>query len=112
VQAGAFVTFDKPISKGKAKDKYKGKGKDKEQSDKRVDGVKKVPSKPCHWCHGPAPFHWSHDCPDKEIYEAALEQVRADVATKMSTSVNTKANSKRTYMTVPLGDESMYPGQF
>jgi hypothetical protein len=83
VQSGAYVV-QKAGGTGKngGKKKAKDKAKSEETSRNPDPKNKKVPSKPCHWCHGPAPYHWTSDCPDKEFYENALSLARTDLANK------------------------------
>jgi hypothetical protein len=110
VQAGTYVTLDKSTAakgKGKQKGKEKGKGKDNTKSDSASGSNKREPSKPCSLCRGPAPFHWTSDCPEKEFYEAALATARVEAAVKDKTEANTKVNSARTYVTLPTGPSEM-----
>jgi hypothetical protein len=73
VQATAFVT--QPVKEKKSKNLKAKKKESKPDASKKEE---RKPSKPCPLCMDPKNLHWKHECPDRDVYEAALQKIRDD----------------------------------
>jgi hypothetical protein len=86
VQAGTYVTVKKEENKEKSKHKPKFK-----PGPSQVE--KSKPPKECPLCNNG--YHWKQDCPDKKLFDDALQRAREEIKSKKPDATATT----RTYYT-------------